>query len=555
LVDGGFEGPFATLNYGSTCPAIFGQLSGAWFDNTCWPGNQSSLAIYSSASDQPVEGAAHGRVLLGPGQWQLAQGVALEPNLRYRAAISLRASAPVEVEFLLRQDGPPYNDYVGRRAQLGPTWQRVEFEGYTPKADGLLMLRAKRATGEPLVQVDFDGAELEARLGDLYQLPLADKTIDKGLFGMHFHSPNVPWPALGNVLSSVRIWDADGVQGFSDCAQWACIHKSSGVFDWTALDLHVQRAEAQGAEVIFNLGRPPQWASARPFEPSPYGPGQAAEPASLDIWRQWVTAVGQRYQGRIRHYEVWNEPNDGSFYTGTLETLVTLAREARQTLLAIDPGIQMISPCPYSLSYLQDYLEAGGGRYADIIGFHFYTAAETAPEFLLESFIPNARLILEATGNGDKPLWNTEAGWWNGPVQSTKDGIALLARTYLMNWAAGVERFCYYSFDAQPYAGLLLAQAPGYQLETPAGQAYRLLAGWLIGRKMVALERQGPLWLLTLQTSTGAKERILWRGSGQGTLSVPAEFGATQLLNLLGTTQPIGVGAVITLGELPVLLR
>src|SRR5438034_997580 len=72
--------------------------------------------------------------------------------------------------------------------------------------------------------------------------------------------------------------------------------------------------------------------------------GPTAEPADIQHWRDYVTTMARRYKGRVRHYEIWNEPNLKQFYTGSVATMAQLVREAAIALKDIDPTIVVVSP-------------------------------------------------------------------------------------------------------------------------------------------------------------------------------------------------------------------
>src|SRR5437773_11156385 len=121
----------------------------------------------------------------------------------------------------------------------------------------------------------------------------------------------------------------------------------------------------------------PSWESARPSEVSSYSPGATAEPADLQRWRDYVRTVAQRYKGRVRHYEIWNEPNLRQFYTGSTAAMVDLAREAFQTLKAVDSDIVVVSPAVTErggVAWLDESLRRRGAQYADAVGLHLYVA-------------------------------------------------------------------------------------------------------------------------------------------------------------------------------------
>jgi hypothetical protein len=220
--------------------------------------------------------------------------------------------------------------------------------------------------------------------------------------------------------------------------------------------------------------------------------------------------VGTRYQGQIHYWEVWNEPNDSDYFSGAPEKLVSLAQQAYTILKGIDPDNQIVSPSPYDLEYLDLYLALGGGDYADIIGCHFYIL-EDEPEVLYEHYIPNARLILQRHGLAHKPLWNTEAGWFAPPPLPDDVAVGYVARAYLLNWAAGVERYYFYDWDSHGPAGVELSVSPDYTTLIPAGVAYGQVSRWLIGARMTDLTTDAnDTWTIQLARADGSEAYVVW---------------------------------------------
>ena len=71
------------------------------------------------------------------------------------------------------------------------------------------------------------------------------------------------------------------------------------------------------------------------------------------------------------------------------------------------PGVGDIGE---KMKWLDDFLSQGGGAYVDIIGGHFYSTGSN-PESVLY-LIKDARQVMAKYNISEKPLWNTEAGWW-----------------------------------------------------------------------------------------------------------------------------------------------
>lgn len=412
---------------------------------------------------------------------------------------------------------------------------------------------SETARQTPTMTASAAGADVltgETGIAGRQALPIwPAEPLSATFFGMHIHRPDIAWPSVSGRLGTVRIWDAG--------AQWADIAPAKGVFNWEVLDDHVSRARANGADVIMNLGRTPAWASARPAEPSAYGPGQAAEPALDQYWQGWVRAVATRYQGKIRYWEVWNEPNDAAFFSGSAEKMVDLARQAYFILKTTDPDNQVLSPSPYNLNYLDYYLSLGGGDYADVIGYHFYLSE--APEALAAWYIPGVRAILAQHGQANKPLWNSEGGYLRpaipGPkTLSDETGAAYLARLYLLNWAGGVSRCYFYAWDNHSATNIELTQADNVTL-TAAGMAYRELSGWLLGAQLNDLRvDETGVWALTFDHPTNGRGYIAWHPTATVLFELPTGWQVQTVRSLTGAHAGLRGQRQLWVGPTPVLL-
>ena len=96
--------------------------------------------------------------------------------------------------------------------------------------------------------------------------------------------------------------------------------------------------------------------------------------------------------------------------------MVGLAREAYPILKRADPNNVVLSPNfagALGLAYLDRYLAAGGGAYADAIAVHYYPRNYGMERY--KNLIRNLREVLSQYGLDNLPIWNTEFGFCDGP--------------------------------------------------------------------------------------------------------------------------------------------
>src|SRR5262249_16229502 len=202
------------------------------------------------------------------------------------------------------------------------------------------------------------GALLGSAFANNLQAPKA--TIPASYFGMHIHHlayPRpTPWPTPP--VPQWRLWDAS--------VTWADLQPAKGQWRFEKLDGYVTLAEQHGTELLLTSGGSPTWASAKPQLKSSYSSRFTAEPANIEDWREYVRTVVSRYKGRIQAYEIWNEPNLADFWSGSIDQMLTLTREASQIIHNVDPKALVVSPsatAAYGIPSLAGFFENSRAQY------------------------------------------------------------------------------------------------------------------------------------------------------------------------------------------------
>jgi len=387
---------------------------------------------------------------------------------------------------------------------------------------------------------------LLAAADDLAPLVPPHEVVPRSFFGMHIHraATTTPWPAVP--IGEWRLWDA--------YVTWPYLEPHKGQFRFETLDRYVSLARQHNTGLLLPLGLSPSWASARPSEKSVYQPGSAAEPGDIEDWRAFVRTIATRYKGRIDAYEIWNEPNLPLFCSASVDQMVVLTREASQIIHEIDPHAIVVSPSATEnkgLTWLSEFLNKGGGQYVDVIGYHLYVNPQP-PEAMMP-LVQQIRQLLARNGQASKPIWNTETNWFSPkPFPSEDLAAAYLARSYILDWAAGVQRFYWYAWDNRGVQ--VLTTEEDNQSLKPAGRAYGIVYQWLVGARMDACNQDANHTFVCQLNRDGSPERIVWNPDGTRTFNVPQSWHIQSITPLLG--EPYGLtGAAASIGPAPVLLR
>jgi hypothetical protein len=388
--------------------------------------------------------------------------------------------------------------------------------------------------------------QVRVLVGDSVEFVPPAQPIPASFFCMHIHRLGAPTPWPSVPIGGWRLWDAH--------VAWPDLEPRKGQWRFDNLDRYLSAAEEHHVEVLLPLGLSPHWASSRPDERSSYGPGFAAEPADLEDWRTYVTTVVTHCGARVSAYEIWNEPNLKSFWSGDTERLVLLTREASRIIRSINPRAIIVSPSAtagYGTKWLAEFLGKGGGQYADVIGYHLYVNPDP-PEAMLP-MIQQIKQIMADNGAGDKPLWNTELGWSKPkPFLSEELAAAFLARSYILNWAAGVQRIYWYAWDNHNWVTLQTVEEDNQTLK-PAGLAYGIVQKWLVGARIDRCNEDADhTWKCQL-TQNGSPQWIVWNPETEKPFAVPASWLAKSITPLHGQPQALSTSSV-EIGPTPELL-
>lgn len=209
---------------------------------------------------------------------------------------------------------------------------------------------------------------------------------------------------------------------------------------WDKYDQIVDLAEQNGMELIVRLSNPPGWTRAG-------GEGENdantfAPPDNVQDYADFVSAVASRYAGRVKYYQLWNEPNIyPEWGSGTIdpEAYVELLKTGAQAVRVADPNAKIImgalastinlqpsdAPPGNSLNdmlFLQRMYDAGAATYFDIVAMQGYglysgpTDDRMHPRVINISRHKFIRDLMVKNGDAGKPIWIAEMNWNAAPA-------------------------------------------------------------------------------------------------------------------------------------------
>jgi len=370
---------------------------------------------------------------------------------------------------------------------------------------------------------------------------------------------------------------------------WPNIEPSNDAWDFSAYDGLVNDLRAEGVNIVGVLLWTPDWASgagvqwlgAPHFNERPqgwYAPvaeatssvvvAQAASspPAGLylpwnhpdNYWGNFVYTVVSHFGDRVKHWEMWNEPDSLYFWSGTSADYAQLLKVGYQATKAACPdctvlfgGLHYWSNTNFYrwvLNLLNDDPAAPENNYFfDVMSLHLYSRSSDAYDIVniirdgMQDFVP------------EHPIWITETGvpvWDDASVDpdpspypwsaTQEEAAAYVIQSYANAWASGVERYFYFrthDADMIEYFGLIRND----RSLRPAYVAYQVATTYLVSPTMVTnWTYSSGVRRVTLWGTPWGKISVLWNTTPTTLdFDYPATLPTATLVDQRGVTQTL----------------
>ena len=238
------------------------------------------------------------------------------------------------------------------------------------------------------------------------------------MLGMGFTQTNQDWPSE---VTHARIRDIG--------CTWKDIHVAPDQFDWSRLDEVLAKMEGMGYKhITYVIAATPQWAAQDPNAPhfAPWlGPGTNSLPGDPDnSWKPFVANLSQRYKGRIKAYEIWNEPQLADFMypydDKNRNKLAQMTKDASRIIKGNDPAVLIgsasVLPRPSSGGMKK------GGKYLaalkkkdkktwcgiDFVACHIYPEGHTSQGTLWKDYHKDVKQTMKDMDCPTTKIWVTE---------------------------------------------------------------------------------------------------------------------------------------------------
>jgi len=234
---------------------------------------------------------------------------------------------------------------------------------------------------------------------------------------------------------SVDLIKVAGIRQVRDECFWHLVEKKKGVYQIPEGVLHnLDYSLKNGLDTLIILDY------ANPL----YDDGMApTSPAAVKAFGQYCFTMARAFKGKVRYFEVWNEPNVDGFWRPKSNP-VAYAHLLKEAYLRIKEGNPDTIVCGVCLAgiddekFLQGVIDEGGYDFMDVLSLHPYCHPKTPEDARIFERMASLRTRLaERCGKPPKDIWVTEVGWptnLSGGVMEYEQGVRV-ARTYLNAFA------------------------------------------------------------------------------------------------------------------------
>ena len=249
---------------------------------------------------------------------------------------------------------------------------------------------------------------------------------------------NFHYPDAGTLQRSMDLMKKAGIGTVRIDFLWSDIEPEQGQIDYAKYDVLVDLLNRNNIEILGLLDYSTDWASS-------CGAWNCL-PKDNALFLSYVSGVVSRYKGRVKYWELWNEPDSATYLIPQdgLVGYVGLLKEVYPLVKKIDPDCQFLNGGLASgLLGVNRLYDAGGQGYFDILNVHaFQTPFDRIAIKRVTAFLERARKVMERNGDGDKNIWLTEIGcpgvkqgaktanWWMGGNPSEEDQARWVTEVY-----------------------------------------------------------------------------------------------------------------------------
>jgi hypothetical protein len=340
---------------------------------------------------------------------------------------------------------------------------------------------------------------------------------------------------------------------------------------------------AQGIEplIILDYGHPAYDGGGIPYSTE-----------GLNAWVKYVDTVARHFEGRVKHYEVWNEPNplyDGEYpvFNPTKQpasVYTEMLKRTYTTLKGIDSNITVLGGAValWMWNWIEDMMTAGAYGYMDALSIHPYSYPATYEEanwlgeYPLASFQRLHGIINDPKYGTGKPtsIWVTEFGWTTskgatfpgGQIAGVSEELSAAnrVRSQTMMLSLGyVDGIIWYNFQnkgndrddiEENFGSVLNPNDPNLPWGAKASYVAQNAMSTLLHKASFKTSNvSGTQYKYLFRRADGQDVLVAWNTAGQSSVNIPVGGSSCMVYDLYGTGKQVSGGQVtVTLSQYPI---
>lgn len=200
-----------------------------------------------------------------------------------------------------------------------------------------------------------------------------------------------------------------GVRYLRCAFSWDAIEKKQGQYDWTFWDTLVDLAGQNGVQLLPYVAYTPEWAAreTKEFWKQP--------PRNAQLYGDFMYMIAARYRGRIHSWEIWNEPDNKDYWTGTADEFASLVELAARRIRDANPkAVLILGGMAYGPGEFFQHLMTRYqiDEYVDVIAMHAYPESwlDERTETVFQQWVPRMEQMIRNDNSGDD-FWVNEMGY------------------------------------------------------------------------------------------------------------------------------------------------
>lgn len=217
---------------------------------------------------------------------------------------------------------------------------------------------------------------------------------------------------------------------------WDAVEPEEGKWAWEALDAQINYFQSQGFVMGGILIGSPKW-------------NTKDQPGTLPVnnipaWTEYVTQTVKHANGRIKYWEIWNEPPNFIGHDQTAADYAKIVASAYDAAKAADPTCKVgIATKSVNINFLEQAIKAGAKDHFDYITLHPYEVLGISTKFpgaesIYMHVLPTVRKMLAAQdpAKANVPIIFTELG--SDAAQGENVPANCLVKAFTMAIAQGI---------------------------------------------------------------------------------------------------------------------